>query len=480
MKARFLLATSAALSLTACNLAPDYHPPLVAVPASYKEAGPWQPAQPADAAPRGPWWQQFADPTLDRLEPQVDKANPDLAATVARYDQARAAAVEAEAGLYPQISLGASSIANRQSSERPLRVGGPNEYTANTLDTQASYEIDIWGDVRNKAAAGRALAQASAADLATVRLSLQAELASDYFTLRGLDADAKLLADTVAAFQKALDLTQTLFAGKIAAGTDVSRAQTQLETARAQVSDVAGRRALLEHAIATLVGEPASSFSIAVEQPKLGLPDFPTSLPTDLLQRRPDIASAERDVKAANAEIGVARAAFYPSLSLNLLGGFQDTRFDAPSLPLSFWSVGPDVTLPLFTGGELDAQESAAYAKFREASEDYRSTVLGAFQEVEDNLALIHWLGTETSDENAAVAAAQRTLDSALNLYREGATSYLEVVTAQTALLQSQQGAIDVQTRQLEAEVGLARALGGGWRQEDLPSDHAVTKLAAN
>ena len=480
MPPRFLLTSGLGLVLAACNLAPDYHAPLVAVPASYKEVGPWQPAQPADATARGPWWQPFADPTLDRLEQKIDGANPDLAATVARYDQARAAAVEAEAGLYPQISLGASSIANRQSSRRPLRVGGPNQYTTNTLDAQASYEIDIWGDVRNRAAAGRALAQASAADLATVRLSLQAELASDYFTLRGLDADAKLLADTVAAFQKALDLTQTLFAGKIAPGTDVSRAQTQLETARAQVSDVAGRRALLEHAIATLEGEPASSFSIPPEEPKVRLPDLPALVPTTLLQRRPDIAEAERTVKAANAEIGVARAAFYPSLSLSLLGGFQDTRFDAPSLPLSFWSLGPDVTLPLFTGGTLDAEESAAYAKFREASEDYRGVVLGAFQEVEDNLALIHWLGTEETDETAAVAAAQRTLDSALDLYREGATSYLEVVTAQTALLQAQQAAIDVQTRQLEAEVGLARALGGGWRQEDLPSDQAVTVLAAN
>ena len=480
MPPRLLLTSGLALSLAACDLAPDYHPPLVAVPASYKEVGPWQPAQPADAAARGPWWQQFADPTLDGLEQKIDGANPDLAAAVARYDQARAVAVEAEAGLYPQISAGASSIANRQSSRRPLRVGGPNQYTANTLDAQASYEVDLWGDVRNRGAACRALAQASAADLATVRLSLEAELASDYFTLRGLDADAKLLSDTVAAFQKALDLTQTLLNGKIVPGTDVSRAETQLETAQAQVSDIASRRALLEHAIATLEGEPASNFSIAPEQPKLHLPDLPAIVPTTLLQRRPDIAEAERMVKAANAEIGVARAAFYPSLSLNLLGGFQDTRFDAPSLPLSFWSLGPDVTLPIFTGGMLDAEESAAYGKFREVSENYRSIVLGAFQEVEDNLALIHWLGTEETSENAAVAAAQRTLDSALNLYREGATSYLEVVTAQTALLQAQQAAIDVQTRQLEAEVGLARALGGGWRQEDLPSDRAVTVLAAH
>jgi NodT family efflux transporter outer membrane factor (OMF) lipoprotein len=476
----FPLVSGLALLLAGCNLAPAYQPPLIAVPATYKEAGPWQPARPADNLPRGAWWQRFGDPTLDRLEPQIDQANPDLAAVVARYDQARADASEAESGLYPQISLGASATTNRQSKDRPLRTGGTtNQYASNEVDAEAGYELDIWGKIRNEASAGTALAQASAADLATVRLSLQSELASDYFTLRGLDANAKLLNDTVTAYGKALDLTQTLFNGKIASGVDVTRAETQLATARAQVSDVAGRRALLEHAIATLIGEPPAGFSIPAGEPQIRMVELPTDVPSTLLQRRPDIAEAERKVKAANAEIGVARAAFYPSLSLDLLGGFQANHgLDMLSLPYSFWSLGPDVSVPLFDGGKLDAEEAEAYGKFREASADYRSTVLSAFQSVEDNLALIHWLGNEAIDENTGVTAAQKTLDSALNLYREGASSYLEVVTAQEALLQSQQAALDIQTRQLTADVGLIRALGGGWNRKDLPDGDAATKLS--
>jgi NodT family efflux transporter outer membrane factor (OMF) lipoprotein len=431
--------------------------------------------------PRSAWWQRLGDNTLNELEPQIDAANPGLAATVARYDQARAFAAEAEAGLFPQVSLGGSQSANKQSKDRPLRsASGPNYYNASQIGVQATYEVDIWGKIRNTVSAGKSLAQASAADLATMRLSLQAELATDYFMLRGLDADAKLLADTVTAYQKALDLTEILFKGKIASNVDVSRAQTQLSLARAQVSDLAGRRALLEHAIATLVGQPVASFSIAAKVLPFVLPDVPTGIPSTLLQRRSDIASAERNVNAANAEIGVARAAFYPDVSLNLAAGFQSSSRSLLSLPNSFWSVGPDVTMPLFDGGNLDAQEAAAYARFREVSATYRSTVLSAFQQVEDNLALLHWLGQESVDEEAGVKAAQQTLDSALNLYREGANSYLEVVTAQTALLQAQQGALDLQTRRLTADVGLIRALGGGWDATELPSDAETIKLPAN
>jgi NodT family efflux transporter outer membrane factor (OMF) lipoprotein len=468
-------------SLAACNLAPGYHPPLVAVPAAYKEVGPWKPAQPSDMLPRSAWWLRLGDNTLNELEPQVDAANPGLEATVARYDQARAFAAEAEAGLFPQVSLGGSQSANKQSKDRPLRsASGPNYYNANQIGVQATYEVDIWGKIRNAVSAGKSLAQASAADLATMRLSLQAELATDYFMLRGLDADTKLLADTVTAYQKALDLTEILFKGKIASNMDVSRAQTQLSLARAQVSDLAGRRALLEHAIATLVGQPAASFSIAAKVLPFVLADVPIGIPSTLLQRRSDIASAERTMNAANAEIGVARAAFYPDVSLNLAAGFQSSSRSLLSLPNSFWSVGPDVTMPLFDGGNLDAQEAAAYARFREVSATYRSTVLSAFQQVEDNLALLHWLGQESVDQEAGAKAAQQTLDNALSLYREGANSYLEVVTAQTALLQAQQGALDLQTRRLTADVGLIRALGGGWDGTELPSDAETIKLPAN
>lgn len=469
-----------ALALGACDLAPDYHPPLVDVPEAYKEVGPWQPAAPSDAVPRGDWWTRFGDPILDRLEPQIEAANPDLAATVARYDQARAFASEAASGLDPQASLGASLSANRQSATRPLRgATQPNFYGANQAAASVGYEIDFWGKIRNEAKAGSELAQASAADLATMRLSLQSALATDYLTLRGLDADAKLLTDTVGAYQKALDLTQTLFHGKIVSSLDVSRAQTQLDTARAEISDVASKRALMEHAVATLVGQPASSFAIPAEVPSFTVPSVPASVPSTLLQRRPDIAAAERTVAAANSEIGVARAAFYPSLSLNLLAGFQSGGLNLLSLPNSFWSVGPDVSLPLLDGGKLDAEEAIAYARFREAGANYRSTVLAAFQEVEDNLALQHWLGQEADDEAAAVAAAQHTLDVALNLYKEGVSSYLEVVTGQTALLQAQQALLDLQTRRFAADVGLIRSLGGGWQETDLPTEAAASKLPA-
>lgn len=469
-----------ALVLGACNLAPDYHPPLVEVPANYKEAGPWRPAAPSDDAPRGAWWARFGDPTLDKLEPRIETANPDLAATVARYDQARAFASEAASGLDPQVSLGASLSANRQSASRPLRgATQPNFYGANQAAASVGYEIDFWGKLRNEAKAGSELAQASAADLATMRLSLQSDLATDYLTLRGLDADAKLLTDTVGAYQKALDLTQTLFQGKIVSSLDVSRAQTQLDTAQAQLSEIASKRALMEHAVATLVGQPAGSFAIPADVPSFTLPSVPSSVPSTLLQRRPDIAAAERTVAAANSEIGVARAAFYPSISLNLLAGFQSSGLNLLSLPDSFWSVGPDVTLPLFDGGKLDAEEAIAYARFREAGADYRSTVLAAFQQVEDNLALLHWLGQEASDEAAGVAAAQHTLDVALNLYKQGVSSYLEVVTAQTALLQAQQTLLDLQTRRLGADVGLIRGLGGGWQETDLPTEAAASKPTA-
>jgi NodT family efflux transporter outer membrane factor (OMF) lipoprotein len=465
-----LVASAAASLLAACSLAPPYRPPLVTVPQTYHQQGIWEPAQPADGLARGDWWTRFSDPTLSALESRIEPANQDLAAATARYDQAHEFAAEATAGLFPQVGLGASSAANRQSAQRPLRgAGQPTYYGADQIGGAVSYELDFWGKIRNEVASRKALAQASAADLATLRLSLQAELASDYFQLRGLDATAKLLADTVTAYQKAHDLTETLFNGKIVASIDVSRAETQLDAARAQVSDIAARRALLEHAIAVLVGQPASDFSVPAADTPFVLPDVPTDLPSTLLQRRPDVASAERAAAAANAEIGVARAAFYPSISFDALGGFQSAGQSLFSLADSFWTLGPSVVLPQFDGGRLKAQERAAYAHFGETSAMYRSTVLTAFKEVEDNRALLHWLGQESTDTDAGVVAAEHTLTAALALYREGASSYLEVVTAQTALLQAQQSALDLRTRRLVADVGLVRALGGGWDATDLP-----------
>jgi NodT family efflux transporter outer membrane factor (OMF) lipoprotein len=472
----------ALLALSACNLAPAYRTPPVAVPLAYKEVAPWQPAQPADDLNRGVWWARFGDETLDGLEPQIDTANPDLAATVARYDQARAFAAEAAASLYPQVNGAAEATVNRQSDNRPLRISAkqPSYYGADEIAASIAYEVDLWGKLRNQAAAGRATAQASAADLASMRLSLQAELASDYLALRGADAQNQLLIDTVAAYQKALDLTENRFAGKLVSSLDVSRAQTQLRAAQADLANANAARALYEHAIATLVGKPASDFSIPVKVVAFTLPDIPTGVPSALLQRRPDIASAERLASAANSGVGVARAAFYPSLSLNLLGGFQSTRLSLLNLPDSLWTVGPSLSIPLFEGGRLRAGESAAYANLREASANYRSVVLSAFQQVEDQGALLRLLAEASADEEASVSSAQHSLDVSLNLYRLGATSYLEVVVAQTALLQSQQAALDFRTRRQLATVGLIRALGGGWDVRDLPSDSAATRLAAN
>lgn len=474
---KLVLASLAASTLAACSFAPRYVLPPVPIPASYQQQGIWDMARPSDSLSRGDWWTRFSDPSLNSLEPQVASANADLAAAVARYDEARDYAAEARAGLFPQVGLGASVAVNRQSAERPLRgAAQPTYYSADTVGASGSYEFDFWGKIRNEIASRKAMAQASDADLATMRLSLQTELASDYFQLRGLDATAQLLADTVGAYQKALDLTQTLFNGKIVAAIDVSRAQTQLDAVRAQVSDVAARRALLEHAIAVLIGKSASDFRIPPQSTPFVLPEVPTDLPSALLQRRPDIASAERAAAAANAEIGVARAAFYPNITFDALGGFQSSGQNLFKLADSFWSLGPSLSLPILDGGRLHAQEAGAYARFRETSAAYRSTVLTAFKEVEDNRALLHWLGRESVDTDAGVAAAQRTLISALALYREGATSYLEVVTAQTALLQAQQSALDIRTRRLSADVGLVRALGGGWSVTDLASSAAAAR----
>jgi NodT family efflux transporter outer membrane factor (OMF) lipoprotein len=483
---RLLGAVGCVATLGGCDLAPPYHAPTVAVPAAFKEAitakpsehartGPWQPAHPADAAPRGRWWEAYGDPELNRLEVQIEVGNQTLAATLAVYDQARAFAREAEAGLYPTVGLGGTISTNKQSSHRPLRSANqPSYYGANTIDAQADYEVDVWGRVRDFVAAGKAAAQASDADLEEIRLSLHAELADDYVTLRGLDEQIKLLNDTVNAYAKALTLVQNRFRGDIASGVDVAQAETQLASAKAQISDVMSRRQLLEHAIATLIGQPAPAFSLAASAALIPQPDVPPGLPSTLLQRRPDIASAERQVASANQLVGVAEAAFYPSFSLNLVGGLQNTGLNLLSLPLAFWSLGPSVSLPVFEGGLRHAELAGAKAAFEAAAARYRATVLDAFQDVEDNLALLHWLRQAAKDENAAVSAAQRSVSMALTLYRDGAENYLQVITAQTAALSAQQTELDLRTRRLQASIGLIRATGGGWTTADLPSEKAL------
>ena len=460
-----------ALLLAGCSFAPAYAPPAVDAPTAFKEGGPMTPAA-GDAVARADWWAVYGDPELDRLQTDLAKANNSLASAVARYDQARALAAQAGVGLIPEVDVAGALQANRQSRNRPLRTNGAgaNQYDNDQLGLAINYELDLWGRVRNLAAAGKAQAQASAADLRAVQLSLQAELANDYMALRGADAQLRLLTDTVTAYGRAYDLTRTRHEGGAASGLDEGRAETQLRTARAEIPDVKAQRALYEHAIAVLVGKPASAFAIAAAGATPTAPKTPVTAPSALLRRRPDVAAAERRAAAANAQIGVARAAFFPTVTLGLSGGFQDAGgVNLLQAPNSYWTLGPSLVGPLFDAGRRKAQARFAEAQFAQAAADYRQTVLGAFQNVEDQLALNNQLADEADEQALAVRAAQKTQDLALTRYQLGAADFLEVVTAQTAALQLEQSALTVQTRRLQASVNLVRALGGGWSRDELP-----------
>jgi len=462
------LATFAAfVALAGCSFAPAYHPPSTPTPPAYKEvsapppAG-WLVAEPGDAAERGTWWRSFGDATLDDLETRVERASPTLAAALARYDAARAQVRAAGADLYPTPSIGASAERDRVSARRPLSNGAAATYKDFIVGGSIDYELDLWGRVRNEVKATRAEAQASAADLADVRLSLQAQLADTYFRLRGLDAEAALLRQTIDAYARAESLTRTRHRGGLANGMDVGRAETVLASARAELSAIANQRAAAEHRIAALVGENATAFTLAPAVLALTPPEIPAGVPSALLQRRPDIAEAERRIYAANARIGVARAAFFPSLTLGVGGGFNAAHGALLSTPATFWALGPaQALLTLFDGGRRRAQVAISRAHYEEVAADYRAIVLAAFQQVEDGLAAQRLLAQESEDRHAAADAARRTESLALTRYRDGASDYLEVVTAQTAALDAERAALAVDTQRMQAAVALVRALGG-------------------
>jgi NodT family efflux transporter outer membrane factor (OMF) lipoprotein len=344
----------------------------------------------------------------------------------------------------------------------------PDHFGNNILNLQSSYEVDLWGRVRDAIAAREAQVQATAADLESIRLSLQAEMARNYVALRGVDSEIALYSRVVESYRLALQLTQTLVKGNIGAPADVPRAEAQLEVARARHADLMARRAMYEHAIATLIGKPASSFSIIPARQSIQQPSFPAGVPSTLLERRPDVAAAERRVAAANQSIGVARAAFFPRLTINLSGGTQDTGISLLNFRNSVWSVGPAITLPIFDGGARLADLAGAEAVYLQTVAEYRGAVLLAIQEVEDNLANLRWLAKETQNMNAAVTSTQKVLDVSLTLYREGATNYLDVITAQTAALDAQDALLTLKTRRIQAAVALMLALGGGWSSSEL------------
>lgn len=460
-KATALALTGLAL-LAGCTMAPDYQPPQTAAPASFKEVAGWTAAVPQEDAARGAWWEAFRDPVLNDLEAQAERASPTLSAALSRYDQARAVARIERSSLLPQLDVGGDAARQRASGNRLGGAGNAATYNGFSIGATLDYELDLWGRIRNSVAAARAEADASQRDLASARLSLQAAVADAYSRLRGLDAEAALLRQTVEAFGRAYQLTSTRHDGGIASGIDVNRARTVLANARAQISAVANERAATEHEIAALVGALASDFTIEPRVQPLTAPDVPAGVPSELLQRRPDIAAAERRIYAANARIGVARAAFFPSLTLGLSGGFQTTQGDLLGRSSGFWGLGPVSTLlTIFDGGRRRAQVQLSRAEYEEVAASYRDTVLTAFRQVEDAVAANRHLTAQAVDQRDAAAAAERTSNLALTRYRQGASDYLEVVTAQTDALDAKRALLTVETQRMRASIALVRALGG-------------------
>jgi NodT family efflux transporter outer membrane factor (OMF) lipoprotein len=479
----FLLAL---ISLTGCKpVGPNYHRPGYDAPPAYKEAGAttaivpppapaggaWQPANPSDGLLRGKWWEIYQDPQLNQLEERIAASNQTLRQALETYLAAREQVTAARASLYPRFSAATGASRNNISANGPsYSPGKPTTYTDLSIGGQASWEPDLWGRIRRTVEAARENAQASAADAANIDLSLHAEMAADYFQLRGLDAEIKLLDSTVDDLEHQLDLTQRRLAGGIGTEADVAQARTQLETVRAQLVDLGVARAQYEHAIGTIANLKLSEFNIPPAPLDLTLPKVPLGVPSQLLERRPDIAAAERRAAAANEQIGIAVSAFYPTITLNGGGGFESlhggTWIQGPS---ALWSLGAQATELLFDAGQRHALTDEARHNYEAQAAAYKAAVLAAFNDVEDQLSGLRILEQESTVERRAVESAQHSFDLSNQRYQGGVTSYLEVLTAEAALLQNQRTAVDLQTRQFIASVGLVRALGGGWDASRLP-----------
>ena len=465
-----MVVAAGALGLTACTVGPDYVRPaaVVTMPSSFKETAGWKVAQPQDEVLSARWWEIYGDPQLNALETQVAIDNQNIKAYEASFRQAQALVQSARAGYFPTVAVGASATRTRTSANLDGSNAG-KETSDFQLPFSLAWEADIWGRIRRNVEAGTAAAQASAADLAAARLSAQSELAVDYFQLRLLDAQKRLLDDTVACYQKSLDMTQNRYASGIAARSDVLQAETQLKSTQAQAIDLLAQRSKMEHAIALLIGKPASEFSLAPKPLTFQVPVSPAGLPSELLEHRPDIASAERKMAAANAQIGVAEAAYYPTIRLSASTGLDASNIlDVMSWPARFWSVGPAVSEALFDGGLRKAQSRQAVAAYDQTVAAYRQTVLTAFQEVEDNLAALRVLAEEAGVQDSAVAAARQTVDVIENQYQSGTVAYLNVISSQTAVLANERTALNIQGNRLTASVLLIKALGGGWNTADM------------
>ena len=458
--------------LSACSVGPDYVKPTVAVPSNYKENEGWQVAQPKDATLRGNWWEMFSDPQLNALEEQVDISNQNVARAEAQFRQARALVQQARASYFPTVTIGVGLNNSSKSTTIASTAGMRTAPMLYSLPIDVSWEIDVWGRIRRLVESSQAGAQASAADLETARLSARTELAQDYVQLRTLDTQRQLLDAAVADFQKSLELTNNRYASGVASRADVLQAETQLKTTQAQAIDVGVQRAQLEHAIALLIGKPASAVSIpAAPLTTTTLPPpIPLGVPSEVLERRPDIAAAERQVAAANAQIGAAQAAYYPTVSLGATGGFESSGLGQwLSSPSRFWSVGPAISETIFDGGLRAGLTDQARAVYDGSVASYREIVLGAFQEVEDNLAALRILESEAQVQDEAVKAAQQSVAVITNQYRAGITNYLTVITAQTAALTNERTAATILGNRLNAAVLLIKALGGGWNTTNLP-----------